>query len=167
MFSKVVEDLKSAQESLKNAPKALNEKKDALQENLTAQRVQLQEKGEALIEKARKQVAVAKNNGQERLWNLETRALETAEDLLGRADDTKLAKWTTGLEDLVTKRLDSVTVPNVEGYDSLNAKDTIKAIKTLDWLELLKVARYEQLTRNRKTVLEAVENALAGFQAEA
>ena len=167
MISKVVEDLKTAQENLKKAPKALNNKKDALQENLTAQKVQLQEKGEALLAKAKRQVQTAKNSGQERLWTLETSALEAAEGLLGKADETKLAKWTASLEDLVTKRLDTVTAPSIEGYDTLNAKATIKAVKGLDWLELLKVARYEQMTRNRKTVLGAVESELEAIQAQA
>jgi septum formation inhibitor MinC len=164
MISKVVEDIKNAPESIKNAPQILHARKEVLQGNLKAQKQQLQERGEALISKAKSQINAAKNSGQERWWNLETSALEAAEGLLGKADETVLAKWANGLEDLVTKRLDAVTLPGIENFDALNAKDTIKSLKGLDWLELLKVARYEQLTKDRKTVLKAVEGALNGLQ---
>jgi len=164
MISKVMEDIKKAPESIKNAPQAFHTRKESLQDNLQTQKQQLQAKGEELINKARFQINQAKNSGQERWWTLETSALEAAEDLLGKADETKLARWTNALEDLVTKRLDAVTMPAIENYDELNAKDTIKAVRGLDWLELLKVARYEQLTKDRKTVLEAVEAELKTIQ---
>jgi len=164
MISKVVEDIKKAPESIKNAPQAFNARKEALHGDLQAQKKQLQERGEALISKAKLQIKTAKNSSQERWWTLETNALEAAEGFLGKADETVLAKWANGLEDLVTKRLDAVTLPSVENYDLLNAKDTIKALRGLDWLELLKVARYEQLTKDRKTVLQAVEAELEALQ---
>lgn len=164
MISKVVEDIKKAPESIKNAPQAFSARKESLQDDLQAQKKQLQEKGEALLSKAKLQLKSAKHHSQERWWNLETSALEAAEGFLGKADETVLAKWANGLEDLVTKRLDAVTLPAIENIESLNAKDTIKALKGLDWLELLKVARYEQLTKDRKTVLQAVEAELEALQ---
>ena len=167
MITKVVEDIKSAQESIRNAPKVLNEKKEALQESLTEQRNDLQERVNALVERLRRQVTAVRNNGQERVWTFETNALEAVEGMLSKGDDTRLEKLTSSLEDLVTRRLDAVTVPRIESYDELNAKDSIKALRGLDWLDLLKVARYEELTRNRKTVLQAVERTLEGLRAEA
>ena len=167
VITKVVEDIKSAQESIRNAPKALSEKKDALQESLTEQRNDLQERLNALVERLRRQVMAMRNSGQERVWNFETTALEAIEGMLAKGDDTPIEKLTSSLEDLVTRRLDTVTAPRIENYDALNAKDSIRALRGLDWLDLLKVARYEELTRNRKTVLQAVERALEGFRAEA
>ena len=167
MITKVVEDIKSAQESIRNAPKALSEKKDALQESLSEQRNDLQERLNALIERLRRQVMAMRNSGQERVWNFETTALEAVEGMLAKGDDTPIEKLTSSLEDLVTRRLDVVTAPRIENYDALNAKESIRALRGLDWLDLLKVARYEELTRNRKTVLQAVERALDGFRAEA
>ena len=167
VINKVVEDIKSAQESIRKAPKALNEKKEALQESLTEQRNDLQVRVNALVERLRRQVTAVRHNGQERVWSFETNALEAVEGMLSKGDDTRLEKLTSGLEDLVTRRLDAVTAPRIENYDDLNAKDSIRALRGLDWLDLLKVARYEELTRNRKTVLQAVERALAGIRAEA
>jgi hypothetical protein len=171
MIRKSLEEIKKAPEVLKNAPEVLSLKKKALQENLLAQRQELKSQSDALLElakaqlnNAKSQLDTAKSNGQGRLWNLETNALEAVEAFLGKADETAIAKWANALEDRVTKRLETVTLPAIENYDNLNAKDTIKALNGLGWLGLLKVARYEQLTKDRKTVLKAVESALAGLQ---
>ena len=167
MITKVVEDIKSAQESIRNAPKALNEKKQALHGSLSQQRTDIQDRANSLVLKLKKQITVVRNSGQERVWSFETNALEAVEGVLAKGDHTRIERLTSGLEDLVTRRLDSVTVPRIEGYDDMNAKNTIRAIRGLDWLDLLKVARYEELTRNRKTVIQAVEHALKGLRAEA
>jgi chromosome segregation ATPase len=178
MIRKSLEELKKAPEVLKNAeaafksaPVTFNAKKKALQENLEAQRQELKSQSEALIELAKAQIDCAKSQlnsakstGQKRLWNFETNTLEAVEAFLGKADETVVAKWANALEDRVTERLESVTFPAIENYDALNAKDVIKGLKGLNWLALLKVARYEQLTKDRKTVLKAVESALKTLQ---
>lgn len=170
-FKKAPKVLKNAEAVLKNAPVAFTKKRKALQENLESQRQELKSHSEALIELAKVQIEgaksqldSAKSTGQKRLWNFETNALEAVEAFLGKADETVVAKWANALEDRVTERLESVTFPAIENYDSLNAKAVVKSLSGLTWLELLKVARHEQLTKDRKTVLKAVESALQTLQ---
>jgi chromosome segregation ATPase len=170
-LKKTPEILKSAEAAFRSAPVTFNAKKKALQENLESQRQELKSHSEALIELAKAQVESAKSQldsakstGQKRLWNFETNALEAVEAFLGKADETVIAKWANALEDRVTERLETVTFPAIENYDALNAKAVIKSLNGLTWLELLKVARHEQLTKDRKTVLKAVGSALQTLQ---
>ena len=62
---------------------------------------------------------------------------------------------------LVQHRLDAATGLTIEGYETLTAKQAIRAIGTLDnRLDLARVRRYESNNKGRKTVLDAVDRAV-------
>ena len=52
----------------------------------------------------------------------------------------------------------------VVDYADLNAKKAMAAIKDLGRVDLLRVRRFEAENKNRKTVLDAIDAALARLQ---
>lgn len=111
-----------------------------------------------LTRRLRTQVRTLRGDGEERIWTLQTRTLERVGDWLHRNQDTPVvARVAPRAEELVRDRLDTITRPPVPGFEDLNAKDAIRALRGLDRVDLLKVERFERANRNRKTVLEAIE----------
>lgn len=112
--------------------------------------------------KARKQLKQRAGDGQERLWTLGTSALERVDGALDRTDDVPVVGMLSrGAHKLVTDRLEALTSPPIEGYESLNARAAISAIKELDGrISLVTVRRYEAENKNRKTVLAAIDARL-------
>ena len=52
---------------------------------------------------------------------------------------------------------------SIENYDSLNAKKAAKQAKSLGLKELLRIRYYEEGTKNRKTVLKAIDARLEQY----
>lgn len=105
------------------------------------------------LEQARHDAWVKRSESRVRLWELSTRGLERAHDLLDEAPVGLVGP----LAKLVDQRLAEATTPHIEGYGELNARNAAKAVRGLGLLDLERVVRYERATKNRKTVLDAVE----------
>ena len=112
---------------------------------------------------ARHRVHVARGEGRERLFLGTAGVLEQLDALLERVEDLPLAEqWVPDAHG----RIEAFKAPSIEGYDDLNAKTAAKAVRALeDVVELARVRRYEGATKDRKTVYEAVDAALARLNA--
>jgi hypothetical protein len=105
---------------------------------------------------------VVRGESQQRLWVLETKALDWMDAVLEGAETLPevFGKVTGPVEDFVQQRLDALVACPVENYETLNARNAARAVRDLGWLDLLRVRRIEESTKARKTVLDAVETAL-------
>lgn len=115
-----------------------------------------------LTEAARTRARTVRDDGEERLWTMQTHALDRAEDLLEHAPELPVV---TTLFDaagkLVTRRLDRITEVPIPEYEVLNARNAIRSIKDLDRrIALLAVRRHEAAHKGRKTVLRALDERL-------
>ena len=106
----------------------------------------------------------ARDEGRERLWALRTTALERAHHLFDRADDWPAVGRVAGAANKLVDRW--LQVP-VEGWDDLNAKRAVEAVANLDRIGLLAVRRREAATKNRVTVLRAIDERLSSQTAAA
>ena len=114
----------------------------------------------------RQRVRSIRGDGQERIWSLRTDALTRAEGLLEKVDNLPVVnRVATPVEKAVGRRLEALTVPDIEDYDALNARNASLAVRGLDRLELIKVRRYEAANKDRKTVLKAVNKELGKLYA--
>jgi len=114
------------------------------------------------LERARHDAWLKRNEGRVALWSLSTRGLERAHELL---DDAPPA-LAQPLIKLVNRGLAEATQLPVEGYDQLNARKAAAAVRGLDLLDLERVARVERSNKNRKTVLDAVQQQRKRLLAE-
>ena len=103
------------------------------------------------LEQARHEAWLARNQGRVRLWELSTRGLERAHELLDEAPP-----MTRPLRDLVDEQLARSKTPPVPDYAQLNARSACKAIRGLDLVDLERVDRFERDHKDRKTVHDAV-----------
>jgi hypothetical protein len=103
-----------------------------------------------------------RGESQGRLWALETTALDWLETALESTESLPevFGKVTGPVEDFVHQRLDTVAACPVENYEALNARNAARAVRNLDWLDLLRIRRIEEGTKDRKTVLDAIETTL-------
>lgn len=117
----------------------------------------------ALERRARK----VREEGEERLWSVQTRALERVGTWLqGVPAVPVLQPLADAAERLVDKRLTSLKTPPIEDYDALNAKNAIAAIRGVDSRVALRVVREREVeTKNRKTVLRAIDERLEALAA--
>lgn len=109
----------------------------------------------------RQRVHALRLDGTGRVFRLQVGTLERAESLLDRAPDGRV---TSVAGRLVERGLNALSAPGIEGYDELNARDAIKALADVGYLDLLKVQRWERAHKGRKTVLEAVDRQLGRFK---
>lgn len=149
MFARILDDLKQT-------PSRLAERR----ETLSARRKQF-------TAKAKTQIKTVTGEGQERLWTLGTQALERVDSALERgAELPVVGQLSKGAHRVVSERLDALKQPPIPGYDEMNARDIIAAVKELDGrVALAAVRRHETETKARKTVLSAVEARIAALPA--
>jgi regulator of replication initiation timing len=177
MKDKWLDQLKTLQEQLET-------ERDKLVDRVTSERERLTVEGEKLTERvkserhrlvserdrlvgqAKAQASRVRGESQERIWNLQTNALDQAIDLLDRVDELPdpVQKAAEPLDRLVRQRLEMITASPIQGYDSLNVRKVNQALKDLDWLDLVKVRRIESESKNRKTVLDGIDAALDRLQ---
>ena len=149
-LSQVPERLKGVPERLKGVPEQLRDAPD-----------KLQARGQEVGRRLRERLGDLKDEGEERAWELEKRALQVAGDLLDRASEVPVVSSVAPrVEGVVQERLAQLTRPGIEGYDELSVKAVREAVRGLPRVELLKVARYEEAHKNRKTVLADVQAEL-------
>jgi hypothetical protein len=136
----------------------IKEEVDSAQTRLRDVSSRIQSQRAELVRNARHRVHLARGEGQERIWKLEHQALDLVDDVLDRADDLPgSSRVREPIERIVQQRRDAALSNPVEDYDGLNARKAAAAVRTLSWVELLRLERYEADRKNRKTVLEAIE----------
>ena len=111
-----------------------------------------------LRRRARQRLHVVRGESETRIWKAQTNTLEQLGGLFEKASEKVpvISRVADAAEKLVKDQLQSVTTPEIENYDELNAKATVKALSDLGRVGLLRVQRHEQANKNRKTVLDAV-----------
>lgn len=113
------------------------------------------------LEGARIRAERARLQGTDRVWTARLRALDRTRAALGRADDLPVVgRLVAPVERLVDGRIERLAAVPVDGWDGLNARNAIAAVKGLDRVGLLAVRRREAATKDRKTVLAAIDKAL-------
>lgn len=136
MLTRLMDDLKSAPE------------------RLNTRRIEL-------THKLRQTAHTARGTTEERLFDARVGALSRVESLLDKVDELPVVKLVTGpAHDLAASRLDKAVKPSLEDYDELNARTVRDALGELTRLELVRLLRYEQANKARKTVIGAVEKAI-------
>ena len=112
--------------------------------------------------RARRRAHIARVSGLGSLWTAQTSALEAAESFFANAPANipVISKVADVAEKATQERLEAHTRVCLYEYESLNAKQAIKSVSTLNYLELLRVKRLEEATKQRKTVLAAIEKAV-------
>ena len=101
------------------------------------------------------------DGGRERLWTIRTSALTRASALIERADDwPAVGRLATVAGKAVDRELDRLTAVPVEGWDALNARKAADAVANLDRIGLVAARRRELATKNRRTVLRAIDARL-------
>ena len=137
-------------------------------ENLKTAPSRLSERGHAARKRATQRVTRAKLNGEEAIWAFQIDALEKVGGLLESAPDLPVVSTVTGAaERLVNKGLESVTALPIDDYDSLNTRKVSDAVRQLSRVDLLRVRRYEEANKNRKTALAAVDRELERYERSA
>ena len=118
-------------------------------------------RGQQVGRKLRERLGDLRDEGEERAWEIEKRALEAAGGLIERASEVPVVSTVAPkVEGAVQDRLGKITAPSIPDYDTLNVKNIRLALDDLDHLDLVKVARYEEAHKGRKTVLRDVEAAV-------
>jgi hypothetical protein len=111
--------------------------------------------------RARDRVRRVRDDGRERLWTIRTTALSRASDLIDRADDwPAVGRIASAAGKVVDRELDRLTAVPVEGWDELNARKAADAVAGLDRIGLVAARRREVATKNRVTVLRAIDARL-------
>jgi hypothetical protein len=158
MVADILENLK---EELSNVPKRIREgidKLDDVPERLRDAPEKLQAQGQQVGRKIRERLGELKDEGEERAWELEKRALVAAGGLIERASEVPVvAGVAPRVEGALQGRLDRISAAPIADYDELNVKSVRAALVGLDRVDLHKIARYEEAHKNRKTVLRDIE----------
>jgi len=114
------------------------------------------------LDTARHRVRRARHAGSDRLWSLRVQALERADDALDRVDELPaVGRVASAAATLVERRLEQLSTVPFDGWSELNAKKAIRAVKELDRTALRAARLHESRHKDRKTVMAAIEGALA------
>lgn len=115
-----------------------------------------------LVYKARARARSLADRGEVRWWNFEQRALRRVGDALAHTPDVPvLGRLGDAAEELVSRRLESITANPIPEYITLNAKEAGRAVRELRRrVDLLAVARAEEADKKRKTVLDAIAESM-------
>ena len=122
---------------------------------LRERQTQITEQADDIVEQARHKLHLVRGDGAERLWHLETQALDWVDDVLTRTEvpGVDLVKDPVGR--WVQQARETVTANPVEDYETLNARAAADTVRELGLVELLKIERIEKAGKSRKTVFEA------------
>jgi hypothetical protein len=102
------------------------------------------------------------DDGRERLWRFEAATLDEAKRVIERAPEAPvLGTDKQRVRQIVDRRLGAVlAVP--DGVTAANARDAVALVKSAkDRVALLAMRRHESEGKKRKSVLEALNAALA------
>ncbi len=120
------------------------------------------ERPKTLVREVRARVHGLRDRGEERWWTFERRALSRMEGALAGAPELPvLGRIADAAENLVHRRRESIEAPPIENYGALNAKDAARAVRALHRrVDLLAMREHEEAGKKRKTVLDALSDAL-------
>ena len=140
-------------ESFSNLEPQLNELKERIEQKASS----VQERLEQGTENVQIRIRKTQSRGVMGLF----RAQEKAASTFQKTAD----KLPSQLPENIKKELESwgdkLLASPVEEWDGYNAKTAIKASADLGLLDMLRVRRYEADTKNRKTVIEALDRRIA------
>jgi chromosome segregation ATPase len=161
MVADILENLKEeishVRERLEDVPERLKGVRGRLEDAPE----KLQERGQEVGRKLRGRIGDLVDEGEERAWELEKRALMAAGGLIERASEVPVVSGVAPrVEGAVQERLGKITKPPIADYDELNVKAIRAALGELERLDLIKVARYEEANKGRKTVLRDIDAEL-------
>ena len=116
-----------------------------------------------IAREARARLSNVADRGETRLWKIETRTLARVSEALRAAPPLPVVGRVADLaERAVDRRLDALNANPIADFDALNAKDAARAARDLrKRVALWTLRRYEVAHKNRKTVLDAVDETLA------
>ena len=100
---------------------------------------------------ARVQYRKVQFNGTKTIFDA---AANTEPKIIAILDNERLPQ--TPIHEPIRQRIERFNTPVISDYDTLNSKKIVKAIKGLNTWNLLKVDRREKLTKNRKTIFQAL-----------
>jgi len=136
-----------------------------IREELRTANEKFSARSQRLRHHARKRVHEIRIQGAERLFHFQVDGLERMEDLLNRAPELPVVSRVTGAAGkLVHRGLEAIGAPPVAEYDGLNVREVTSALPDLGYVELLRLRRYEETHKNRKTVITAVDKALSRLE---
>lgn len=146
----VPDRLRAERERLREVPDKLREAPD-----------KIQARGQQVGRRIKERLSELRDEGEEKAWEMEQRALHAAEGLLERASEVPVVSTVAPrVEGVVQERLAQLQRPPIAGYDDLNVKSIREALRGIGRVDLLKVARYEEAHKHRKTVLADIEAEL-------
>jgi hypothetical protein len=122
-----------------------------------------------MLETLNGRVRALRGAAQTRHFQVSTQTLQTADQVIDRVRKIPvIGLFWLPAERFVEWRLQTWTNPHIDDYDSLNAKKAIAAVRELDDLYSLLAAHHrESQTKQRKTVLRAIEDRLSKLDAAA
>lgn len=135
-----------------------------LQGKIRGAQDQFVDQADQLVHQARHKAHLVRGEGEERLWTLETQAIDWVDDLLERSDAPGIARVREPVAKLLDQARSSVFASPVDGYDSLNARAAADAVRDLGTTGLLQIEAIEKNGKGRKTVFEAIERRRAQLQ---
>ena len=119
-------------------------------------------KREELSFRARQNLHTACGLTNERLFDARISVISQVASLLDRVDELPVIKRVTGpAHTRAAEYLADATSPVIEDYDNLNARAVNNALAELTRLQLVQTLRYESEHKARKTVVKAIEKAIA------
>ena len=92
------------------------------------------------------------------------RAQEKAATTLHKTADKLPSKLPENIKKELESFGDKLLASSVEDWADMNAKTAMKASRELGLMDLLRVRRYEELTKNRTTVLQALNTRIEKHQ---
>lgn len=112
--------------------------------------------------RTRARLSRVRSVGRERLRTFGSRALEGADGWVDRAEAWPGVGRLAGFAGrLVDHQRERWGVLSVAGWDTMNARDAVKALAELDAVGLRVARQHEAAGRNRVTVIRAIDQQLA------
>jgi len=135
-----------------------------LQGKIRGAQDQLVDQADELVHQARHKAHLVRGEGEERLWPLETQAIDWVDDLLERVDGPGVDRVREPVVKLLNQAKSSVFANPIEDYDQLNARAAVDAVRELVTTGLLQIEVIEKNGKARKTVFEAIDRRRSQLQ---
>ncbi len=121
----------------------------------------LADRSQRLRSRARQAMRDWQIGGTERLFDFHADTLENVEKLLDDAPELPVvSKVADAAGRLVHRRLEGINSAPLPDYDDLNVRQVNQHLSELPTVDLLRIRRYEQGHKGRKTVLAGVQREI-------
>lgn len=142
----------------------VKEELTSLQDKLRGAQDQLVDQADTIVHQARHRAHLVRGEGEERLWTLETQAIDWVDGLLERSEAPGVDRVREPVGKLLDQARSSVFANPIDEYDNLNARAAANAVRELGVTGLLQIEKIETAGKSRKTVFEAIERRRAELQ---